>query len=369
MLWDRFIPWTPPTEALLRRSRLLTLLLIALLGLLFAALILTLTVNDEHDLRRGLYVTLILVGMCALLLALGLNRLERYSAAARLAVACAITGPWASILLDPRVLSGDVTPLFNVAVSVILSAILLSTRATVAIATLQVLALALVVFSHPALASVNWPSLFAFVFFASALSVISSAVNRKDLEQIERQAQKLIEDEAQMRQISIHDELTGLFNRRHMLAVLEREIAEAASARHSLGLIMVDVDYLKRVNDTYGHRAGDALLFQLGDEMQQHAGGLGITCRYGGDEFIIILPKASREITTDIAKRICEGAAQVRVQHEGQDLGKVSLSLGIAIYPTHGSTGTTLLGAVDDATYHAKHTGRGRVVVAGDQSC
>jgi diguanylate cyclase (GGDEF)-like protein len=93
--------------------------------------------------------------------------------------------------------------------------------------------------------------------------------------------------------------------------------------------------------------------------------GEDIACRYGGDEFIIVLPDASREVTRERAELICDYAKQFHLQFEGQSLAAVTLSLGVAVFPEHGATSTGILRAVDAALYRAKHEGRGRVVVAG----
>ena len=92
--------------------------------------------------------------------------------------------------------------------------------------------------------------------------------------------------------------------------------------------------------------------------------GEDIACRYGGDEFILLLPDASSAATRERAEQICEYAQEFHLQFEGQSLAAVTLSLGVAVFPEHGTTSTGILRAVDSALYSAKHRGRGRVVVA-----
>lgn len=127
---------------------------------------------------------------------------------------------------------------------------------------------------------------------------------------------------------------------------------------------MLDVDHFKRFNDTYGHAAGDAVLRELGGLMLRHVRGEDIACRYGGDEFVIVLPDAAREVTCERAELICECVKQFHLQFEGQSLEVVTLSLGVANFPGNGSTSTEIMRAVDAALFQAKHEGRGRVVVA-----
>ncbi len=126
---------------------------------------------------------------------------------------------------------------------------------------------------------------------------------------------------------------------------------------------MFDVDDFKQINDTLGHAAGDAILREMGSLLLKHVRGEDIAARYGGDEFILILPDASREVTAERAERLCEHVQHLHVQYEGQTLEAVSLSVGVAIFPEHGSTSILLLKAADDALYRAKREGRGRVVV------
>ena len=163
---------------------------------------------------------------------------------------------------------------------------------------------------------------------------------------------------------SIRDPLTGLFNRRYMEESLERELHRAARNQRPLGLVMLDLDHYKRFNDTFGHAAGDTMLRALSNCLQTHIRREDIACRYGGEEFTLILPDASREVMQQRAERLREEVKRLDVQHSGQSLGSVTLSLGIAVFPEHGSTPETLLRAADTALYRAKAEGRDRVVIA-----
>jgi diguanylate cyclase (GGDEF)-like protein/PAS domain S-box-containing protein len=179
------------------------------------------------------------------------------------------------------------------------------------------------------------------------------------------QAQKaLLESEALLREQSVRDYLTGLFNRRYMEETLERELQRANRKHLSLGLIMLDVDGFKNYNDTWGHAAGDAILQELAKLLREHVRGEDIASRYGGDEFIIVLPDASRETTRARAELIRESVHHFHIAFEGQTLEAITLSLGVAVYPEDGSNSAAVLRAVDDALYRAKHRGRDRVVVA-----
>lgn len=165
-----------------------------------------------------------------------------------------------------------------------------------------------------------------------------------------------------LRHQSIRDPLTNLYNRRYLEESLERELARAARDEDSVGVIMIDLDHFKKFNDTYYHDAGDAMLRAMANFLNESIRGGDIACRYGGEELTLILPEASLKGTCRRAEKICEGAAQMQITHRGQKLGPVTLSLGIAAFPHHGSTPAALLKAADSALYQAKSLGRNRVV-------
>ena len=127
--------------------------------------------------------------------------------------------------------------------------------------------------------------------------------------------------------------------------------------------MMLDVDHFKNFNDTFGHEAGDSVLRSLGNLLREQFRAEDIACRYGGEEFTIILPDASPQLTQQRAEQIREAAKRNLVQLRGQSLGPISLSVGVSSFPTNGATGEALLGAADAALYRAKEAGRDRVMV------
>ncbi len=163
---------------------------------------------------------------------------------------------------------------------------------------------------------------------------------------------------------SIWDKLTGLYNHSYMEETLARELLRASRKQLSLGVIMLDVDDFKLYYGSLGRAAGDVILRELGSLLLKHVRGDDITCRYGDDEFIIVLPDASRKITWERAELICEHAKQSRFEFNEQVLQAVTLSIGVAVFPDDGSSSTTLLMAADQALYRAKREGRNRVAVA-----
>ncbi|MCT7969576.1 GGDEF domain-containing protein [Laspinema sp. D1] len=162
----------------------------------------------------------------------------------------------------------------------------------------------------------------------------------------------------------IRDPLTGLFNRRYLAKSLERELCRAQLTERSLGLIMLDVDHFKGFNDTYGHEAGDVVLRELGWLLKTESGALDIPCRYGGEEFMVILPEASLEKTQQQAEHLRRQVKRLKLTYLSQDLPGVSISVGLAVFPQHGVTGNQLMQAADAALYQGKTQGRDRVVTA-----
>ena len=167
-----------------------------------------------------------------------------------------------------------------------------------------------------------------------------------------------------LRSQSIYDELTGLFNRRYMEEMLARELHRAARNHLPLGVIMLDLDHFKRFNDTFGHAAGDALLRELGRGIRARIRAGDVACRYGGEEFTILLPNSNVEVARQRAEVLREAAYHLAPQVDGQTLATVTISLGVAAYPEHGATGEAVLRAADVALYRAKAAGRDQVVTA-----
>jgi diguanylate cyclase (GGDEF)-like protein len=166
-----------------------------------------------------------------------------------------------------------------------------------------------------------------------------------------------------LRNQSIRDPLTGLFNRRYMEESLEREVSRASRNKTSVAIIMVDIDHFKRFNDTFGHQAGDVLLRGLGDFLNRSTRGQDIACRYGGEEFALVLSDSSLNGALLRAERMRQEIKLLNVQYAGQLLGAISISMGLAIFPDHGTTISEVLQAADQALYRAKREGRDRVFV------
>ncbi len=169
---------------------------------------------------------------------------------------------------------------------------------------------------------------------------------------------------AKLLQQSIRDPLTGLFNRRYMEVTLERELARSERNGAPLGVIMLDIDKFKSFNDSFGHEAGDEMLKAIGAFLPAHVRREDIVCRYGGEEFIVILPGASLQASAEKARKLCLEVRSLSVVYDRAPLGPISFSLGVAAYPGHGATRMAVVQAADMALLRAKKEGRDRVVVA-----
>lgn len=167
-----------------------------------------------------------------------------------------------------------------------------------------------------------------------------------------------------LREQSIRDPLTGLFNRRFLQEALELLQARAERSDLSIGAIMIDIDHFKDFNDEYGHDAGDVALKCLSELMPHHVRASDLICRFGGEEFLIIMPGATMERATQCAQDLRQAAADMHLIHNGVELKRFTISLGVALIPDHASDVKSLLEAADQALYVAKNGGRNRVEIA-----
>jgi diguanylate cyclase (GGDEF)-like protein len=166
-----------------------------------------------------------------------------------------------------------------------------------------------------------------------------------------------------LREQSIRDPLTRLFNRRFLEESFERELQLAKRRKQSIAVRFLDLDHFKRFNDTFGHDAGDMVLQALADLFRNFFRTTDICCRYGGEEFaIILLESFSRDAATR-ANALCAEVRKLRLQYKNEPLGKLTLSVGIAAFPEHGSTVEELLKIADHCLYESKNRGRDLVTV------
>jgi diguanylate cyclase (GGDEF)-like protein len=167
-----------------------------------------------------------------------------------------------------------------------------------------------------------------------------------------------------LRQEAIHDPLTGVFNRRYMEESLRRDLSRLRRNQQPLSIIMLDIDQFKRFNDSFGHLVGDRVLQEIGSTLCKCVRAEDIVCRYGGEEFIVLLPRADMSIALERAKMVAEKIRKISFTTTGSVLQSITVSMGISMFPKHGCEIDELLRAADTALYQAKHSGRDCIVLA-----
>ncbi len=195
----------------------------------------------------------------------------------------------------------------------------------------------------------------------SLLTVMADVTERhRSRELLRRQLKEIQALEVSLREQAIRDGLTGLYNRRYLDETLERECFRAGREGRPLSLIIADVDHFKGFNDRYGHQAGDRMLQAFGEMLGNDIRHGDIACRYGGEEFVVILPHAPLSAARERAERLRAEFAALQIPFGGKILSS-TLSLGLAAFPEHAGDAESLLHAADQALYAAKTRGRNRV--------
>lgn len=170
-----------------------------------------------------------------------------------------------------------------------------------------------------------------------------------------------------LRNRSVRDPLTSMFNRRYLDETLVRELSNSSRTEKPLGAIMIDIDHFKTYNDTHGHDAGDFVLVEIAELVRAKLRSGDVPCRYGGEELMLIMPGAAKEITTERAELLRKAIESHEFVYKGKSLAGVTVSMGVAEFPSDGDTAAALFKAADAALYQAKESGRNKVVVAGQR--
>jgi diguanylate cyclase (GGDEF)-like protein len=173
---------------------------------------------------------------------------------------------------------------------------------------------------------------------------------------------QLVEAREALRAQAIRDALTGLFNRRYLEEALTREMRRAQHGKGCLTVLMFDLDHFKKFNDAHGHPAGDDLLKQIGALIDARIRREDVACRYGGEEFVLIMPGAPLATGARRGEELRLAIAETEVEHNGKRLPASTISVGVASFPEDAATAEELLHAADTALYRAKVAGRNRVV-------
>jgi diguanylate cyclase (GGDEF)-like protein/PAS domain S-box-containing protein len=175
----------------------------------------------------------------------------------------------------------------------------------------------------------------------------------KQLEEINK-----LRDELQEQ--ALRDPLTNAFNRRYLTEFLEKEISRAQRKHTPVTVVIMDVDNFKQFNDSYGHKCGDEILKSITKFLNEHSRRGDVVCRYGGEEFVVLMPGASLEIGSERAETWRQDFSETTMEYEGMELF-ATFSAGVATFPQHGLTGEAILQAADKALLHSKDTGKNRV--------
>ncbi len=206
---------------------------------------------------------------------------------------------------------------------------------------------------------------------AGSLLVLRDITSRKQAElgaqeanrRLQAQLQEINRLRDQLHEQAIRDVLTGLFNRRYLEETLGRELTRAERENYPLSLLMIDIDRFKQVNDAYSHQAGDLMLQRLGEVLGKRTRYSDIACRFGGDEFVVVMPGTAQEVAVARAEELRSAFAEGRTREQENEIGG-TISVGVATFPVHAAGAEELLRVADQALYLAKSRGRNCVAVS-----
>ena len=330
------------------RIRLLRLMHPMMLIMIAVAFVLSLAPLSFLSPDRFAYLLLLGALLILLISAMIAQHKNRYLLSAYLTVALALTGTWPSILINLHAGIVDFFPLCYVTITIILSSLFLPSLVTILLAVIQFTLLAVLVASSATLQLQNWPSFFFFVLLVSLLSMIANYLIKTQMRQLNESA--------------IRDHLTGLFNRRYFEETLSNKLTRNQSDRSPWGIILLDIDHFKGFNDQNGHDAGDFVLAKLAHMMLAYFNLSSTICRYGGDEFAILLPHLEQKKLDEICQELVEQVHSLTLLHAGKDLGPMSISVGYACYTAQLNSVELFVKQADAYLYQAKQQGRNRAV-------
>lgn len=166
-----------------------------------------------------------------------------------------------------------------------------------------------------------------------------------------------------LRHQSIRDALTGLYNRRYLEEFLYKHIEQAKRDKQEFAILMLDLDHFKKINDTYGHEAGDQVLKEVGEVFVNDIRTGDLACRFGGEEFLLFLHHINLENAEKTAENLRHKISHLNIRYGAEQIGPITISIGVALYPIDGQTIDELVNAADKALYEAKNKGRNRIVM------
>ncbi len=342
-----------------RLSRAVLLLHIQCVLIVVLALIVGVVLFYTGKDKQSFYLTLVLALLFMTVTAAVFNFIGRFSLALAMTGLILYAGPWASAIFERTVHSGDLIPIIYIIVPTPVCALLLSGRTMTLLGALQCVAFGALVLTDPAHAFYNWPSLICFVFLMTVLGATTSHVARLQYDESILVQEKLAKSEARLTDLSRHDELTGLFNRRHMEDALA---ALVGRQNQCFGVAMLDIDNYKAINDMHGHACGDALIREIAKVIAGVLLPAEAAFRYGGDEFLITLACTDCTALRARGEALRSAIEKTRFQCPEADEIAITASVGVSLFPACGRDRDAVLRAADRALYTAKHSGKNRVV-------
>ncbi len=331
------------------RGQLLRWTLPFILILLMLVFVFTLRTNPSNSYKRLAYS--LLIGALAIIdgFALGAAVKKKYLLSSLLTVGMGLLGSWGTIWIESQMGLTDFFPLVYVTISVLFSSMLLSPLLTIILSSVQVIALTALVLQSPTLMAKNWSSFISYVLIVSVLGIVFNFIATSQLKRL--------------KESSIRDHLTGLLNRRYFDVTLEDTIRRGRPKGFTYGIMMIDIDNFKNYNDKYGHATGDVILQRvatfLSDALERHS----FVCRFGGDEFAIIIPDIKGDMLVAIAQNLREKVKGLDITDICFDQDKLSLTIGLALFPENGASATALMKHADKNLMLAKGLGKDRVML------
>ena len=309
---------------------------------------------------RPFYLPLVLISLATICVCNWLNLTGRYVPALNGSILIMFIAPWASIIYESLSGSGDVFPMIFMIIPIQIAALFLATKSMLLISAMQTAAvIANIIFSQSK-GNYNWVSVVCYVFIASLLGSVTSYLIRTQFEKLLKSKEELALNQEKLRDISIRDALSGVYNRRYMDEILD---LLTRTPEQRFALLMIDIDHFKNVNDTCGHSTGDFVIQTVAGILKSATRKNDIVCRYGGDEFLVILIDCAYDDALSKATEVKRLVGAIGCACDDSDAMHVTASIGIALYPENGASKETLLRAVDMALYQAKEEGRNRIKV------
>lgn len=304
--------------------------------------------DDANASKQMAYYLLIsaLLIICAVTFYVTLKKNHKLSS--YLTMFLALLGTWGAVFIEFSYPSADFFPLLFVSLNIIFSSLLLPLTFTVFLSIIQAICIYLILMADPYMTKEMVGSFLSFVLVLSVLSIITSYINRFQMKQLNEN--------------SIKDHLTQIFNRRYFDETLDYWIERAKIKKNTFGVILIDVDNFKGYNDNYGHHTGDKLLKFVSKFLINKASLHDIVCRYGGDEFAIIVTESSPEYVYDFSQKLVDLMNEIDFSTRGFSFTSVTLSVGLSLFPDHGEHRKELVNHADKNLLTAKKSGKNQVV-------